>query len=364
MLNLFKNNHKNSLADDEIAIQNSDYFNQRLKLERRRSERHNYYYAIIKINTTSLKSIYKNNKKRFMKLCNNIINTILPDIRSTDVVSYNNHDEIIILLPDTSTKGAHIVEHRIKQILLNKFSIDRIPFKISIFPRKREDNFDKEILLKNESGRDNVGSFDNSNQFNTNTIQHIVSNLVINNNNLNNNNLNLLSNALTIHNPFLLYYISFLNSLNIIFRNFAKRMIDIIGAIILILFFSPFMIFIAIGIKLSSRGPIFFCQQRVGLMGKPFLMLKFRSMKQNSSEKTHKKYIEYLLNNKQCLKNKDNIEKYKDQIDCRTTSLGKFLRKSSLDELPQLINVIKGEMSLVGPRPHPIYEVEKYRPWY
>jgi lipopolysaccharide/colanic/teichoic acid biosynthesis glycosyltransferase len=145
----------------------------------------------------------------------------------------------------------------------------------------------------------------------------------------------------------------------------TKRLIDILGAIFCLLFFSPLMFGIAIGIKLSSRGPILFKQKRVGFMGESFYMLKFRSMNTNTTEKSHKDYIKYLLGNSS--KNKKDIvcvEKYKDQINKRTTLVGKFLRKTSLDELPQLFNVLRGEMSLVGPRPHPDYEVQRYKPWH
>jgi lipopolysaccharide/colanic/teichoic acid biosynthesis glycosyltransferase len=145
----------------------------------------------------------------------------------------------------------------------------------------------------------------------------------------------------------------------------TKRLIDILGAIFCLLFFSPLMFGIAIGIKLSSRGPMLFKQKRIGFMGESFYMLKFRSMYTKSTEKSHRDYIEYLLSNSsKNHKDIDCIKKYKDQINQRTTSIGKFLRKTSLDELPQLINVLRGEMSLVGPRPHPDYEVKRYKPWY
>jgi len=148
-------------------------------------------------------------------------------------------------------------------------------------------------------------------------------------------------------------------------RKNTKRLIDILGAIFCLIFFSPLMFGIAIGIKLSSRGPILFKQKRIGLMGESFYMLKFRSMNTNTTEKSHRDYIEYLLSNSsRNHKDIDCVEKYKDQINHRTTLVGKFLRKTSLDELPQLINVLRGEMSLVGPRPHPDYEVERYKPWY
>lgn len=148
-------------------------------------------------------------------------------------------------------------------------------------------------------------------------------------------------------------------------KNNARRLIDMLGGICCLIFFSPLMFSIAIGIKLSSRGPVLFKQKRIGFMGESFYMLKFRSMNTNATEKSHRDYIEYLLSNSpQNSKGSDCVEKYKNLINRRTTLIGKFLRKTSLDELPQLINVLRGEMSLVGPRPHPDYEVERYKPWY
>jgi len=148
-------------------------------------------------------------------------------------------------------------------------------------------------------------------------------------------------------------------------QRIAKRLIDIMGSIFGLILFSPLIIIVTFGIKLTSRGPILFRQKRIGLLGKPFYMLKFRSMNHNSSEKIHREYIKNLLSDStNCQKNADHIVEYKAQVDQRTTLIGRFLRKTSLDELPQLINVLKGEMSLVGPRPHPIYEVEKYKIWH
>jgi lipopolysaccharide/colanic/teichoic acid biosynthesis glycosyltransferase len=140
-----------------------------------------------------------------------------------------------------------------------------------------------------------------------------------------------------------------------------KRVIDILGALCGLVFFSFFMIAISIGIKLTSRGPILFKQKRAGYLGAPFTLLKFRSMRQNVTDNSHMKYIKALLGDKECLKKKDH---FKDNIRSYYTALGKIIRKTSLDELPQFINILKGDMSLVGPRPHPYYEVNNYKEWY
>jgi lipopolysaccharide/colanic/teichoic acid biosynthesis glycosyltransferase len=146
-----------------------------------------------------------------------------------------------------------------------------------------------------------------------------------------------------------------------------KRIIDIIGTIIALIIFSPVMLAVAAAIKLTSSGPIIFSQERVGLMGKKFNFHKFRSMYTNSSEGPHKDYIKkFILEQKSAstLEKKDEGGIYKLKDDPRMTPLGMFLRKSSLDELPQFFNVLKGEMSLVGPRPPIPYECEHYDTWH
>ncbi len=146
-----------------------------------------------------------------------------------------------------------------------------------------------------------------------------------------------------------------------------KRIIDIIGSIAGILIFSPFLFLIPIGIKLTSRGPVFFRQERVGLDGKRFIFLKFRSMYINSDQDVHRNFVQNYISRKLP---DDDIDKgngkkvYKITKDKRVTSFGLILRKSSLDELPQFFNVLKGEMSLVGPRPPIPYELEKYDIWH
>jgi Undecaprenyl-phosphate glucose phosphotransferase len=120
---------------------------------------------------------------------------------------------------------------------------------------------------------------------------------------------------------------------------FVKRFLDILGSLILIVFTSPVMLVVAIGVKISSPGPILFRQERVGLNKKSFLMYKFRSMRVNGQQSTA----------------------WSTNEDPRKTKFGSFIRKFSLDELPQFFNVLKGDMSLVGPRPEIPYHVEHFK---
>lgn len=135
--------------------------------------------------------------------------------------------------------------------------------------------------------------------------------------------------------------------------NIVKRTVDIIGSLFGLIILSPLLLIISIAIKLDSKGPIFFAQERIGRNEKIFKMYKFRSMVVNAEE-----LKETLLE-----KNEMSGPMFKMKEDPRITSVGKFIRKTSIDELPQLLNVLKGEMSIVGPRPNLPREVEKFTPW-
>lgn len=140
---------------------------------------------------------------------------------------------------------------------------------------------------------------------------------------------------------------------NRVVYSFSKRLLDIFLSLIGLIIASPFMLIVAILIKLESKGPIIFAQKRVGLYGKEFNMLKFRSMVQNAEE----------LKEKLQKQNEMSGPMFKMKEDPRVTKVGRFIRKTSIDELPQLINVLKGEMSLVGPRPSLPKEVANFEDW-
>jgi len=145
-----------------------------------------------------------------------------------------------------------------------------------------------------------------------------------------------------------------------------KRAMDICGSLVALVVASPIFLLIAIAVKLTSKGPVFFKQERVGQYGVPFPLLKFRSMYAGNNCNLHKEYVLQLIagvaEKKPCNGNGQAL--YKLTNDPRITPVGAFLRRTSLDELPQFINVLKGEMSLVGPRPPIDYEVDKYDLWH
>jgi lipopolysaccharide/colanic/teichoic acid biosynthesis glycosyltransferase len=145
-----------------------------------------------------------------------------------------------------------------------------------------------------------------------------------------------------------------------------KRLMDITGSLMLLGLFSPVFFLIAAAIKLTSDGPVLFRQQRIGEHGTPFTFLKFRSMYVNNDATKHKEYVRQLIAG-QAEKNSATGSTegiFKLTNDPRITKVGGFLRRTSLDELPQFINVLRGEMSLVGPRPPVPYEVEAYATWH
>ncbi|MDU3351084.1 sugar transferase [Clostridium sp.] len=133
----------------------------------------------------------------------------------------------------------------------------------------------------------------------------------------------------------------------------SKRTLDFMGSFLGLVILSPILLIVAILIKLESKGPAIFSQSRIGLNGKEFKMYKFRSMVQNAEE----------LKEKLAKQNEMSGPMFKMKNDPRVTKVGKFIRKTSIDELPQLLNILKGDMTLVGPRPSLPREVEKFESW-
>lgn len=162
-------------------------------------------------------------------------------------------------------------------------------------------------------------------------------------------------------------------SIPVVARFATKRLVDIATSAVLLILFTPLLVVIALAIRIDTRGPAFFVQERVGAKRtKPngtsswdrtvFRTYKFRSMLHDVDEGVHRAYIKDFVNG-------DTVEneigpRFKMVADPRITRVGRFIRRTSMDELPQLLNVLKGEMSLVGPRPVPTYEIDDYAPWH
>ncbi|MDQ7008083.1 MAG: sugar transferase, partial [Acidobacteriota bacterium] len=150
------------------------------------------------------------------------------------------------------------------------------------------------------------------------------------------------------------------------FNYVLKRLVDIAVSAVLLVIFSPLMLLVALAIKIFSKGPVLFSQERIGYRGRPFKFYKFRSMHVANDPSIHQDYVKKWIEGDKAAEVQDGDTKvHKITRDPRIIPwVGPFIRKFSIDELPQLFNVIKGDMSLVGPRPCLPYEAEMYRRWH
>jgi len=146
----------------------------------------------------------------------------------------------------------------------------------------------------------------------------------------------------------------------------VKRAVDILGAGAMLLVLSPVFLVLALLVKRSSAGPVFFVQERLGRNGRPFKFYKFRSMRHDSDDAIHRQFAAMFINGDEdgCRAQNGGKDLFKIEEDPRVTAIGSWMRRTSLDELPQLYNILIGDMTLVGPRPPIAYEIENYQPWH
>ena len=278
------------------------YFLEKLSFEMRRSERYDTSLSIVIFHFDDQIS---NNFHKFKSLFEHFQNAI----RETDTLGYLDKDIIGLLLPDTNEEGK---ERCIEKIV---DGYKRLPFTMvsGTYP---DQIFD--IIIKEGNQIDLLPFFFED-------LKQPNRSLVL-----------------------------------------LKRGIDIIGSLIGILLFSPLMLVTFLVIKATSPGPAIFKQIRLGYRGVPFHFYKFRSMFLDADDRIHREYVDNLIKGNLEVINQGNTQKplYKIKSDPRVTSVGRFIRKTSIDELPQLFNVLKGEMSLVGPRPPLPYEAKKYQSWH
>jgi lipopolysaccharide/colanic/teichoic acid biosynthesis glycosyltransferase len=148
-----------------------------------------------------------------------------------------------------------------------------------------------------------------------------------------------------------------------VFRDAAKRALDVAGSLAMMLLFAPVMLVSIIAVKVTSPGPVLLRQVRVGRRGEPFKMLKLRTMYVNAGHGIHQDYMAWFIT-QSARDTQSGAGFFKIKDDPRVTRPGRILRRTSLDEIPQFLNVLRGEMSLVGPRPPLPFEVEQYQPWH
>ncbi len=149
-------------------------------------------------------------------------------------------------------------------------------------------------------------------------------------------------------------------------QRFVKRFIDVGVSLGVLMIGFPFFLALAVLIKITSRGSVFFEQQRIGENGRSFAFFKFRTMRPDNDDSIHREFAQNFIKGQMSQSSLDGQESnlYKISHDPRITGLGGFLRRTSLDELPQFINILKGEMTIVGPRPPLGYEYEQYDEWH
>jgi len=146
----------------------------------------------------------------------------------------------------------------------------------------------------------------------------------------------------------------------------VKRFFDFAVALLMVILLAPLLLLLALLVKRSSPGPVLFVQERLGRNGRPFRFYKFRSMRCDADDTVHRQFAAMFINGDQegCRERNGGKPLFKLERDPRVTPIGRWLRRTSLDELPQLFNIIRGDMSLVGPRPPIAYEIENYQPWH
>lgn len=145
----------------------------------------------------------------------------------------------------------------------------------------------------------------------------------------------------------------------------VKRVLDIVGSSVALILSAPLFLLIALVVKVTSKGPVFFKQERLGQFGKTFTCLKFRSMKVNNDLRIHREFMKGVINGTHDgITDDGSMPVFKMKDDPRITRIGRIIRRTSLDELPQFLNILRGEMSLVGPRPPLAYEYEEYDIWH
>jgi lipopolysaccharide/colanic/teichoic acid biosynthesis glycosyltransferase len=294
-----------------------------------------------------------------------LIQLITENTRDIDLKCLNNKYEINILLADTEISGAKILTEKISGALYqrlnsaNEKNITKIVkyIKISTYPLNRISGTARieatPVVINNLEF-----SKDEHNQSEEIFLQKI-SNLYIDWD-IMPSSTGTISISYPAYNRFPFDDVFHLG------YKILKRLLDIIGSVIGILLFLPAMIIIAIAIKISSTGPVFFKQERLTQYGRKFSFRKFRTMNSNCDDQIHREYVKKLIEGEDDSTNYGTIENplYKIKNDPRITKVGQILRRTSLDELPQFFNVLIGDMSLVGPRPPIPYELDTYKNWH
>lgn len=347
-------------------------FNQRLFIEKRRAERLHTKSSILVFDLSHLAEDHKYGPLKQLDV-EYLVKSISSILRITDSVSLRTEAVILILLPDTDFAGAQCVCDKINKHLA---SVCQHYFKVKELDFK---NFDIEIISFPEKiNEEKIAQYlpsELTQNLETNPERRRIQAMAVDHDQYKNlyvPNLNLhigVFNGSALSFPALdIFFIDadFYQNLSYKIQRIIKRIIDILGAVVGLVLFSPIMLLAAILIKLSSPGPIIYKQKRLGYHGQEFTFLKFRSMESNCECQLHQEYVLKYIRGENEQINNGTQEKplYKIIDDPRATRIGRWIRKASIDEMPQFWNVLKGEMSLVGPRPAIPYELTAYQCWH
>ena len=316
--------------DPETGLYSQNFFLVRLREERERTKRNGSAFSLLVVDvegiSTALNGKSGGSARPHQK---KLVEWLARKSRKTDTKGWFDLKRVGILMPDTKNSGASKFKDKIYSQLredwpgAEKVNLEKFIW-VSTFPDDSSNG--NGTTLNQGDGGDNRSNLEDNTIYADILSRNLFSSL----------------------------------------KRLVKRIFDIAGAIFGIVIASPLMLIITICIKLSSPGPALFRQERIGLLGRRFTFLKFRSMTADADQAVHESYITDLINGQHSKMNRGTEAQplYKINDDPRVTRLGHILRKTSLDELPQLFNILKGDMSLVGPRPPIPYEVEKYRLWH
>ncbi len=307
-------NPHEQLLDCDCDFYVEDYFHHLFYMERKRSERSLKPFLLMLVNIISLFS-----DKEEKECINRIANVLSSCKRETDVTGWYQYDYIMgAIFTELGEINEDLIRQKIHNCLINIIDpeqIEKIKITSHVFPEKggKSETVERKLDLRLYPQKTKL-------RYCKKTSIYI------------------------------------------------KRFFDIVFSVTGIILSIPFFLTIPALIKFSSKGPVFFKQKRVGQYGEEFTFLKFRTMHINNDDSIHRKYVADLISNnnagKEAKQNRDGKATYKIKDDPRLTPVGYFLRKSSIDELPQLFNVLKGDMSMVGPRPPIPYEIDNYNVWH
>lgn len=319
-------------------VQPRERFHNMIMRERARVDRNQHPFSLVLFNVGDPKA----NSARVEYLAHVLANRV----RLTDEVGWFDNQHIGTLLPDTSMAGAQRLADDIYQAIANKTS----PPECSVYtyPAKWLSNGNGHSAQLHFSDFSPEWKTTTSRDFSAPVKQPDGGNRIFGTQQPSTNTTLTCGTLAQAIEPF------FLHPLPV-----WKRAMDVVGALFGLVVLSPILLLATLIIKTLSPGPVFFKQPRVGRSGKVFTMLKFRTMKHGTDNSAHQQHMSRLINGEGSGRPMSKLDN-----NGQIAVFGTILRKTSIDELPQLINVLRGEMSLVGPRPPIPYEVEEYSQWH